>query len=88
MTAKELFLKSNDAKVIAQLFDSVSFQVATEAALIEFQDRICTGSNDVSTAAANHFRLEGARSVISILKRIAKPDQIAEKIPIGQLKQL
>lgn len=88
MTAKELFIKSDDAKFAAKFLESLPFQHAAETAVLEYQDRICTMSNDVNAAAANHFRLEGARSLISILKTITKPTEVQKHEPIGQLKHV
>lgn len=86
MTPKELFLKSNDAKIVANVLAGLPFQSATEAALLEYQGIICNGSNEVTSAAANHFRLEGARAFAAILKQIAIPAEFKAKEPIGQLK--
>lgn len=88
MTSQELFLKSNDAKIVEKFLDGVPFHLATDAAMLKYMEITCSGANDPATASANHFRLEGARNFLAVLRKICSHDKPEPKQPIGQLKQL
>lgn len=68
---KKKFQKTPQAKVHADLVVSPQFQSTLDAALLQMQYEMGSAS-DLNTAAANAFRLEGARRFMATLLTLAE----------------
>jgi hypothetical protein len=81
---RKSFRKSLFSKGFQDIMDSAQFEAAANAALLEMQVGIPTAP-DGNAAAANNYRLEGARKVIAILMNLAAPDPEPPKTLPGNL---
>lgn len=67
-----LLLDGAKAKTVDEFLSSLLFDEVSEAAFVEFTNEL--GSvRSIEESAANNWRIEGARRVLSVLKSIGKP---------------
>ncbi len=70
---KQRFLEQSAlAKQFLDVVDSEAFTRATELAMLAFMEQL-TDATDPSTAAANAYRLHGARHFLALLKSLPEP---------------
>jgi hypothetical protein len=80
-------LKVQTAQAADQLVSSALFDDASDAAMLQLVDTLTGGSNEPSAALANHYRLDGAKRFLGILKTIAKPQLIPARRDLDNLNQ-
>lgn len=87
MSPRDRFQQSESkAKAADQLLSSQIFEDASDAAMLQMMSVLTGGGNDAATAMANHYRLDGARRYMDILKTIAKPQVIEPPKDLDNLK--
>lgn len=69
MTPQEHFLKTPAAKRFLEIVDDPAYRAAVETVLLQFVAR-CQPCADMQIAAANGYRLEGARGVLAMLNEL------------------
>jgi hypothetical protein len=84
LDARKNFRDSDHSKVLFEAVATTWFQVGASAALITMQRNLST-PNDMGTAAANEFRLQGARMFLDILMSLSDPETKRTPLPTGNL---
>jgi hypothetical protein len=84
MQHREAFLKTPDAGPWSKMSESMAFERAGETALLEMQAGFAE-PGDPGVAAAQQYRMQGARTLLNILKNLTKPEIPKTHKPIGQL---
>jgi hypothetical protein len=70
---KQRFLEQSAlAKQFLDVVDSEAFQRATELAMLGLVEQLAD-STDPSSAAANSYRIDGAKRLLAILKALPEP---------------
>ncbi len=84
-TPKARFLEQSAlAKQFLDVVDSEAFTRATELAMLAFMEQL-TDATDPSTAAANAYRLHGARHFLALLKSLPEPPKPLAQRPSHNL---
>lgn len=84
MKPKEAFLQKTDvAAQFRKMSESIPFEEASNAAMLEFVARIPEQAAEAE-AAANNYRLEGARQFLKILTSIAERPKTTERAPLTE----
>lgn len=81
---RERFKQTAHAKDWANMSVSATFVAASDCALLHFAETL-TPAIDMTTAAANHYRLEGAKSLLRVLAGLSDIAEVPKREPIGQL---
>ena len=87
---KQRLLKQSEDKLkgLRTMLRSPQLQECAEIALLEFMANQHP-TNETLATAANHFRLEGARSFIHLLYTLADvPKGVPVKAQVGQLEEI
>lgn len=88
LSSKQRFLRQKQtAESFARMAASLEFEVASDAALLQLQEKLSL-ANSIEESSAKNYRLEGAKLFLATLKNIAKPDGVVEQEQIGQLKRV
>ena len=82
---KDRFLQTMAAKLFAEMAAKPEFQAALDAALLEYSGYSATAGN-FEAAAAQHYRLEGARGFVSVFRRMGIKDTMPTPEVVGHLK--
>lgn len=77
---RQNFQQGPYAKSWLDLADSAQFQSAAQAALAQMQINL-SGAADMGSAAAFHFRMEGAKQFLQVLMSLTEPPKQANKPP-------
>lgn len=85
MTPKETFLAMPAAKRFLEIVDDPVHRLAMNTALLEFVDRLRPNA-DMQIAAANGYRLEGARVILDILSTLPVATKPTNPTPTPNLK--
>lgn len=86
MTRKEEFQKEHGG-AFAKLHGTPAFQAATDLAIILMLEDQQPANSDLTVAAANHYRIEGARILLKKLAGFTEPPkEPSAPSKIGQLR--
>lgn len=80
LTPKKTFKDSPHAKGWQSVCDSTQFQLAVTAAKLQM-DFNAIRAPDMATAAARHWKMEGATEFLNILMNLTRPD-VPDKKPL------
>jgi len=86
MTPRERFLKSAHGKTWQDLADSAQFQAALDAALLQFTTVTLDMPATTEQAAANEWRRQGAKSVLSTLQNLTLANEPQKRTSTGELQ--
>ena len=82
---KATFAKSASAEPWTAVASSALFREAASVAMLDMQQRQLTAMGN-EVAAANHYRMEGARTFLSTLMNLATPpEQMPKRIKSDNL---
>jgi hypothetical protein len=84
LDARKNFRESDHSKVLFDAVASAWFQAGASAALITMQRNLSSPS-DMGSAAANEFRLQGARQFLDIFMSLSDPETQRARLPSGNL---
>lgn len=84
LDARKNFRESDHSKVLFEAVATSWFQAGASAALITMQRNLSTPV-DMGSAAANEFRLQGARQFLDIFMSLSDPEAPRSRLPSGNL---
>jgi hypothetical protein len=85
-TPKQDFLKSDlKVKQHMALIERDDLDTSLNAALLQYQLMLCSGSKDANEAAARHFKMAGALEFLNVFKYLGLREVQSESKIIGQL---
>lgn len=88
MNSRERFQQREaDAKQFDALVNSQLFFDGADAVLLQMLENTTVASNDAQQATHNHFRLDGARRFLEMLKTFAKQQSILPRKDLDNLPQ-
>lgn len=87
MSRKEDFQSSDHGTPFAKFHGSPAYQAAVDLAILMILEDQQLANADMTVAAANHYRIEGARTLLKKLNSFTElPKPQSEPSKIGQLK--
>jgi hypothetical protein len=85
-TPRERWKASVHARPWLEMHDAPVIQAALDTALLQLDTNLAT-SSDAQTAAANRWRMEGARAFASILLGLSDPEIKPTRVPTDNLRE-
>ena len=87
MTYREKFRASDISKGFQNVIDSVQFQAAIDAAMLQFMSQLNKPSS-TEEAAANDYRRQGAQVFADVLTNLKTDDQKPTQLTSGNLRRV
>lgn len=87
MTYREKFRASDISKGFQNVIDSVQFQAAIDAAMLQFMSQLNKPSS-TEEAAANDYRRQGAQVFADVLTNLKTDDEKPTQLTSGNLRRV